>query len=159
VAEEALRDPAAEAEIAALQQAVTEVRRFRADQGLKAGQKVAAALDLSGPLAAHEAEIRALARLTEPGEGFAATATLQTPQATVQLDLSGAIDLAAERARLAKDLAAAQKEIAGAEAKLGNEGFLSKAPEAVVEKIRTRLAEARADVARIAAQLDGLPQG
>ncbi len=159
VADESLRDPAAEAEIAALQQAVTEVRRFRADQGLKVGQKVAAALALSGPLAAHEAEIRTLARLTDPAEDFAATATLQTPQATVQLDLSGVIDVAAERARLTKDLAAAQKEIASAEAKLGNEGFLSKAPEAVVEKIRTRLTEARADVGRIAAQLDALPQG
>ncbi|HEU5355001.1 MAG TPA: class I tRNA ligase family protein, partial [Actinocrinis sp.] len=159
VADESLRDPAAEAEIAALQQAVTEVRRFRADQGLKVGQKVAATLVLSGPLAAHEAEIRTLARLTDPGEGFAATATLQTAQATVQLDLSGVIDVAAERARLTKDLAAAQKEIAGSEAKLGNEGFLSKAPEAVVEKIRTRLTEAQADVARIAAQLDALPQG
>jgi valyl-tRNA synthetase len=77
----------------------------------------------------------------------------------VQLDLSGVIDVAAERARLTKDLAAAQKEIAGGEAKLGNEGFLSKAPEAVVEKIRTRLTEARADVDRITAQLESLPQG
>ncbi len=156
-ADPALADPAAEAEIAALQQAVTEVRRFAADQGLKAGQKVAARLELSGPLATHEEQIRKLARLTEPGDGFTATATLQTPQATVQLDLSGAIDVAAERARLAKDLAAAQKEIAGAGAKLGNEGFLSKAPEAVVDKIRTRLADARADVERIEAQIAGLP--
>ncbi|HEV2343244.1 MAG TPA: valine--tRNA ligase [Actinocrinis sp.] len=152
------RDPEAEAEIAALQQAVTEVRRFRADQGLKVGQKVAATVTLAGRLAAHEAEIRSLARLTEPAEGFAPTATLQTAQATVQLDLSGVIDVAAERARLAKDLAAARKEIAGAEAKLGNEGFLGKAPEAVVEKIRTRLTEAQADVVRISSQLAALPE-
>jgi valyl-tRNA synthetase len=157
-ADESRRDPEAEAEIAALQLAVTEVRRFRADQGLKVGQKVAAALELEGALAAHEAEIRSLARLTEPADGFTATATLQTAQATVQLDLSGAIDVTAERARLAKDLTAAQKEIAGAEAKLGNQGFLSKAPEPVVEKIRTRLQDAKADVTRITAQLDSLPE-
>ena len=76
----------------------------------------------------------------------------------MRLDLSGAIDVTAERARLAKDLAAAQKEIASAEAKLGNEGFLSKAPEAVVAKIRARLAEATADVERITAQLGALPE-
>jgi valyl-tRNA synthetase len=75
----------------------------------------------------------------------------------VELDLSGAIDVAAERARLTKDLAAARKEIDGAQAKLANEGFLAKAPEAVVAKIRARLADAEADVARIGAQLESLP--
>jgi valyl-tRNA synthetase len=150
-------DPEAEAEIAALRQVVTEVRRFRSDQGLNAGQKVAAAVSLSGSLTAHEAEIRALARLTEPSEGFAATATLETARATVRIDLSGAIDVPAERARLAKDLAAAQKEIVGAEAKLGDAGFLAKAPEPVVAKIRARLAGAQADVARIGARLEALP--
>jgi valyl-tRNA synthetase len=159
IADENLRDPEAEAEILALQEAVTEVRRFRADQGLKVGQKVAARLALSGALAKHEAEIRALARLTEPdGEGsFQATAALQTAQATVELDLSGAIDVKAERARLTKDREAARKEIESAEAKLANAGFLAKAPEPVVAKIRTRLAGAQADLARITTQLEALP--
>jgi valyl-tRNA synthetase len=156
-ADPALADPGAEAEIHALQQAVTEVRRFRADQGLKVGQKVPARLELSGALAAHEAQIRFLARLTEPGDGFAPTATLRTAQAVAQLDLSGTIDVAAERTRLGKDLEAARKEIAAAQAKLGNEGFLAKAPAPVVDKIRGRLAGAQADVERISAQLEGLP--
>ncbi|CAM5386682.1 Valine--tRNA ligase OS=Streptomyces glaucescens OX=1907 GN=valS PE=3 SV=1 [Streptomyces glaucescens] len=75
----------------------------------------------------------------------------------VALDLSGVIDVAAERKRLAKDLAAAEKEKAQATAKLGNEAFLGKAPEPVVEKIRTRLAKAEEDIARITAQLEKLP--
>ena len=158
-ADEALRDPAAEAEIAALQQAVTEVRRFRADQGLKVGQRVPARLALTGALAEHEADIRALARLTEPGGSFAGTATLRTAEAKVELDLSGVIDVAAERARLNKDLAAAHKEIDSARAKLANEGFLAKAPEAVVAKIRGRLSGAEAEADRITAQLAGLPEG
>jgi valyl-tRNA synthetase len=158
-AEASLLDPAAQAEIAALQQAVTEVRRFRADQGLKVGQRVPARLTLTGALAEHEADIRALARLAEPGGSFAGTATLRTAEAEVELDLSGVIDVAAERARLAKDLAAAHKEIDSARAKLGNEGFLAKAPEAVVAKIRTRLSAAEAETERITAQLAGLPQG
>jgi valyl-tRNA synthetase len=76
----------------------------------------------------------------------------------VELDLSGTIDVAAERARLTKDQAAAAKEIAAANAKLGNEAFLAKAPEPVVDKIRTRLATAEADLARIQTQLEKLPQ-
>jgi valyl-tRNA synthetase len=60
---------------------------------------------------------------------------------------------------LAKDLAAAQKEKAQAEAKLGNEAFTAKAPEAVVGKIRGRLATAEADIERLTAQLAALPGG
>lgn len=74
------------------------------------------------------------------------------------LDLSGTIDVAAERKRLAKDLAAAEKEKAQANAKLGNEAFLAKAPDQVVEKIRTRLAKADEDIARIQEQLKRLPE-
>jgi valyl-tRNA synthetase len=153
------RDKDAELEIELVQRVVTEVRRFRKDQGLKDGQKVPARLELDGTaLAPHEAAIRQLLRLQPEGEGFAATATLPVAGATVALDLSGTIDVAAERKRLAKDLAAAEKEKAQANAKLGNEAFLAKAPDNVVDKIRGRLAKADEDIARIKAQLDRLPQ-
>ncbi|MCF3180236.1 MULTISPECIES: valine--tRNA ligase [unclassified Streptomyces] len=152
------RDEAAEKEIENLQAVVTEVRRFRADQGLQPGQKVPARLDLAGTaLAAHEGAIRQLLRLQPEGEGFSATATLPVAGATVALDLSGTIDVAAERKRLSKDLGAAEKEKQQAEAKLGNEAFLAKAPDNVVDKIKGRLAKAEADIARIQAQLDALP--
>ncbi|MFD5511755.1 valine--tRNA ligase [Streptomyces sp. NPDC059761] len=152
------RDEAAEAEIESVQAVVTEVRRFRKEQGLQDGQKVPARLDLTGTaLAAHEAAVRQLLRLQPEGEGFTATATLPVAGATVALDLSGTIDVAAERKRLSKDLAAAEKEKQQAEAKLGNEAFLAKAPDNVVDKIKGRLAKAEADIARIQAQLDTLP--
>jgi valyl-tRNA synthetase len=152
------RDTAAEAEIQNLQQVITEVRRFRADQGLQPGQKVPARLDLSGTsLAAHEAAIRQLLRLQPEGDGFNATATLPIAGATVALDLSGTIDVAAERKRLTKDLAAAEKEKSQTQAKLGNEAFMAKAPENVVEKIRTRLAKAEADIVRLENQISALP--
>ncbi|MFI6440648.1 valine--tRNA ligase [Streptomyces sp. NPDC050759] len=152
------RDAAAEAEIESLQQVITEVRRFRSDQGLQPGQKVPARLELSGTqLAAHEAAIRQLLRLQPEGDGFSATATLPVAGATVALDLSGTIDVAAERKRLAKDLASAEKEKAQAEAKLGNEAFLAKAPDNVVEKIRTRLTKAEEDIVRLQNQINNLP--
>ncbi|WP_055599046.1 valine--tRNA ligase [Streptomyces aureus] len=153
------RDKAAEQEIELVQRVVTEVRRFRKEQGLQDAQKVPARLAVDGtPLVAHEAAIRQILRLQPEGEGFAATASLPVAGATVALDLSGTIDVAAERKRLAKDLAAAEKEKAQAEAKLGNEAFLAKAPDNVVDKIKGRLAKADEDIARIEAQLANLPQ-
>jgi valyl-tRNA synthetase len=76
---------------------------------------------------------------------------------TVEFDLSGAIDVPAERARLTKDRVAAQKELDVNAAKLANGEFTRKAPEAVIAKVRSRLAAAKADLARIDAALDALP--
>ena len=61
-------DPAAEAEVESLMRLVTEIRRFRSDQGLRPGQRVPARLAgiEATPLAAHEASIRSLLRLTDP---------------------------------------------------------------------------------------------
>ncbi|GAA1828153.1 valine--tRNA ligase [Actinomadura chokoriensis] len=159
-AEPARADRDAEAVVESLQRLVTEVRRFRADQGLKPGQKVAAELEWGGsPLAAHEEGVRALLRLTAPGDGFSATASLPVEGVAVRLDTAGAIDVAAERKRLEKDLAAARKEVDQANRKLGNEAFMAKAPEAVVAKNRDRLAQAEADIARLESQLAALPAG
>ncbi|GLZ15277.1 valine--tRNA ligase [Actinomadura sp. NBRC 104425] len=157
-ADAARHDDDAEALVASLQRLVTEVRRFRADQGLKPGQRVAAALEWGGsPLAGHEKGVRMLLRLDAPGEGFSATASLPVEGVTVRLDTAGAIDVAAERKRLEKDLANARKEAEQARRKLGNESFVAKAPEAVVAKTRDRLSQAEADIARLESQLAALP--
>jgi valyl-tRNA synthetase len=151
-------DAQATAEVATIQSVVTEVRRFRSEQGVKPSQRVPARV--AGASAATEPAIRALLRLDEPGDGFAATAALTTAAGvTVELDLSGTIDVAAERARLAKDRAAAEKERTVNAGKLGNEAFTGKAPEAVVAKVRERLAAAEAELARIDAALAALPAG
>jgi valyl-tRNA synthetase len=152
-------DDVAEGEVENLQRVVTEVRRFRADQGVKPAQRVAARLDglVGAGLAAHEGLIRSLARLDAAGGDFAATAKLSVGVGvTVELDTRGTIDVAAERARLTKDRAAVEKEAAQCRAKLGNPAFTDKAPEPVVAKIRQRLEAAEADLARIAAQLEAL---
>jgi valyl-tRNA synthetase len=149
-------DAGAAADVAAIQAVVTEVRRFRSEQGLKPAQRVPARI--TGAAATVEPAVRALLRLDEAGDAFTPTASLTTSRAvTIELDLSGTIDVAAERARLAKDRAAAEKELATNTAKLGNEAFLGKAPEAVVGKVRDRLAAAEAEIARIDAALAALP--
>jgi valyl-tRNA synthetase len=159
-AEPALVDGAAETEIGGVQRVVTEIRRFRSDQGLRPTQRVAARLDGLAPagIAAHERLIRSLVRLDPAGDDFEASATLAMPGSVrVGLDTRGSIDVAAERARLTKDRAAAEKEAAQARAKLGNPAFVDKAPEPVVDKIRKRLAVAEADLARIDTALEALP--
>ncbi|WP_406237074.1 valine--tRNA ligase [Nocardia sp. NBC_01009] len=152
-------DVAAAQRISDAQRLITEIRRFRSDQGLADKQKVAAkliGLDAAG-LTEQQASVANLARLTEPGEDFAATASLEirlsAATVTVELDTSGSVDLDAERRRLEKDLAAAEKELAATTAKLGNEAFLAKAPEPVVDKIKGRRDVAASEVTRISARL------
>jgi valyl-tRNA synthetase len=156
-------DRAATARVADLQKVVTEIRRFRTEQRVPDVRRVAArltGLDAAG-LDGHRGALAALVRLDEPGADFAPTATLEIALAGgtvhVELDTSGAIDVAAERARLGRDLATAQKELDQADKKLGNPKFVEKAPAEVVDGIRGRRAAAAADLERITARLGALP--
>jgi valyl-tRNA synthetase len=156
-------DTVAAARIEGLQKLITEIRRFRSDQGVKPGRRVTARLsgvDEAG-LSAHHASVTSLARLTG-SDDFTASASLEValPSGTivVELDLSGAVDVEAERKRLAKDLAAAQRELAQCEAKLGNPKFTEKAPADVVDKIKVRRDAATADIDRISARIAALPK-
>ncbi|SDE09202.1 valine--tRNA ligase [Rhodococcus tukisamuensis] len=155
-------DGVAAQRIADVQRLVTEIRRFRSDQGLNPGQKVAARLTgiATADLDGQQSSVASLGKLTEPADDFTATASLEVRLSagtvTVELDTSGTVDLVAERKRLEKDLAAAEKELAGTAAKLGNEAFLAKAPDAVVDKIRGRQSFATEEVARITARLEDL---
>lgn len=153
------RDADAESDFERLQAAITEVRRFRSEQGVQPGQKVPAQLDLQGEpvLAAHEDVIRHLLRLDVPGEGFSATASLAVGKAVVAIDLSGALDISAERKRLSKDLAVAQKELENADRKLGNAEFMGKAPQKIIDGIHARRAIAVEDSLRLQQQLGALP--
>jgi valyl-tRNA synthetase len=151
-------DPAAEATVAALMRLVTQIRRFRSDQGLRPAQPVPAVLTgiEATPLAAHEDWVRALTRLTVPEGEFAPTASVQAENITVELDTAAGLDVAAERRRAEKDLAVARADIDAAQRKLGNPAFVAKAPAAVVEKNRARLAAAEEEVTRLEERLAGL---
>jgi valyl-tRNA synthetase len=111
-------------------------------------------------LAGHEPAVSTLVRLEPPGESFASSASVEVSlpggTVTVELDLSGTVDVAAERRRLAKDLAAAEKELAQTEAKLGNPQFADRAPADVVAKIKARRELAVAEIQRITARLEAL---
>jgi len=155
-------DPVAAQRISDMQKLVTEIRRFRSDQGLADRQKVPSRLGGldEADLSTQAGAVTSLAWLTAPGPDFGATASLEVRVSdgtvVVELDTSGTIDVAAERRRLEKDLAAAQKELASTTAKLANADFLAKAPEAVVGKIRDRQRLASDETDRITAKLAAL---
>ena len=140
---------------------ITELRRFRADQGVKPSQKVPGRLDFAAvDLGNQEDLVRNLANITAPEADFTASASIEVrlSQGTVEvsLDTSDAIDVEAERKRLEKDLAKAEKELQQTGAKLGNDAFLSKAPDHVVAKIRERQTIAQEEVERINTRLEAL---
>jgi valyl-tRNA synthetase len=74
----------------------------------------------------------------------------------VVLVLAGLVDLAQERARLAKEIRKHEGELAGLERKLADSGFLAKAPEAVVAKERARRDELAQALVRQRAIVDRL---
>ncbi len=75
---------------------------------------------------------------------------------TVHLDLSRAVDVGAERIRLNKELEQIARHIAGTEARLANQAFVSKAPAAVLEGARRQLAEQQAKRAELERLLKSL---
>ncbi len=150
-------DPVADQWMARLKQLAAECRRLRSEMGLPPGERVPlltlgdeAFVRAAAPL------LQALARLAEvrplADEAAFAAATQNAPVALsgeLRLALHVAIDLAAEQARLAKEIARLQGEITKADAKLGNESFVARAPAAVVEQERARLADFRQALGRL----------
>jgi len=89
-------------------------------------------------------------------------ASVEAPGVKALLDLEGLVDVERERERLVSKARKAHGEAAKAQAKLGNQGFLAKAPDAVVAEERTRLATAEAVLEEVRRQYEervggGLP--
>lgn len=147
-------DKGAESLVGEMQKIITEVRRFRNDQGVKPGAKIPGRIIAPAAVTEYASAMAFLLKLelTE----FTPSASVEIGAMKVELDLSGTVDVVAERARLEKDLATAQKDLKTAEVKLGNEGFMAKAPANVVVEIKERLKATTADIERITAQLAAL---
>ena len=157
---DAERDLEAEAAFAAVQEIVTAVRQVRADYRVQAGQwaeayvlpqgEVAEAVSLSAPIVEVLSRARPLTIVSQRGDApTEQIASAVLPAAEVILPLGGLVDLEQERARLNKDLEGILKRLRGAEAKLANEGFRSKAPAEVVkqaEELASDLQRQQADL-------------
>ena len=143
-------------EIQQLMFVITEIRRFRNDQGIKPTAKIAAKFSGLDKLLKFESAIRQVTRCEETGSSY--SAKLELGKILVEFDLTGAIDIAAERNRMTKDLAQAQKDRQTAKTKLDNEGFMAKAPLEVVQEIRARFAETTKEIERLTLLLEKLPK-
>ncbi len=100
---------------------------------------------------------RRLARVSEigiaPTQTPAECAQLVLDEATLLLPLAGLIDVAAERARLGREVARALDDAAKVARKLANEDFVARAPAEIVAENRAREALARSEAARLSAAL------
>ena len=156
VADASHLDKKSEKLVVELQSIITEVRRFRNDQGIKTTQKVPGRFIAPADIATYAPAMAFVLKMESVD--FTASASFEIGSVKVEFDLTGTIDVGAERARLTKDLATAQKDLQTAQVKLSNEGFMAKAPENVVVEIKERLVTTSADIERISAQLAALPQ-
>ncbi|CAN2211429.1 ValS Valyl-tRNA synthetase [Candidatus Nanopelagicaceae bacterium] len=154
VADASLINKKSEALVGELQKIITEVRRFRNDQGVKPSQKIPGRIIAPADVTAYSGAMAFLLKLELTD--FTPSASVEIGAMKVELDLSGTVDVVAERARLEKDLVTAQKDMKTAEVKLSNEGFMAKAPANVVAEIKERMAATSADIERITAQLAAL---
>jgi valyl-tRNA synthetase len=153
-------DPQADAWMAQLKGLVGLARTLRGEMNLSPAARVP--LVTLGERAFFEQAapvIKALAKLSDvqvlDAEAAFAEATQNAPVAVhggARLALVVQIDVDAERARLDKEITRLEGEIAKAEAKLGNESFVARAPEAVVAQERGRLAEFGATLEKLRAQ-------
>ncbi len=151
-------------EVGWLIELVTAVRSVRTEMNVPAGKLIQLALINPSPKLLERAErwddtFGRLARVS----GTITTNTV--PAGAIQiivgsdivaLELQGVIDLAAERARLAKEMAKADADIARVDAKLGNANFVARAPEEVVEEEKEKREEAQARKTKIAEALERL---
>ncbi len=156
------RDAAAEAGFAVLQDAVTALRRFRADLRIAPSAEIDV-IAVAEPDARDvlEGGLEGIRRLARVGAWtFADAAAIQGPLgkvvaggAELYITLTGLVDLDAERARLRKELSRAEGEVQRASRKLANEQFVAKAAADVVAAERDKLATWQATTETLSAQL------
>jgi valyl-tRNA synthetase len=163
-AHDGLDDAAAEAEIGWVIDLVTAIRSVRVEMNIPAATMLPLLLAGASPQttdrARHWAEfVQRLARLSDisfadaPPQG---AVRLVVRGEVAALPLVGIIDLAAERTRLAKEMAKCDADIARVDAKLGNPNFVARAPEEVVDEEKDKRDEAHARKAKIAEALEQL---
>jgi valyl-tRNA synthetase len=158
-------DAAAEAEITVVQALITAVRNMRAEMNLAPGARVRvvarAAGDAAAALEGGRALIESLARV-EPLEISAEavkppkSASAVAEGVEIHLPLEGLIDLDAERQRLEKKATEVSNGLDGIDRKLGNEGFVSRAPAEVVEAERERRTRLAAELEAVQRNLAAL---
>ena len=146
-----------EAAVGAVQTAINMLRAYRAERAVPPGQVLRASLAADDEAAAalyarYGAVIRTLAKTELAAADESGGVALMVPGGTL-LVASAAVDVAAEVARLEGLLAKLEGEVGRSRAKLANEQFVGRAPAAVVQKERDKLAAYEADRDEVAVRL------
>jgi valyl-tRNA synthetase len=159
-----LDDPEAEAEIGWVIDLINAIRSVRVEMNIPPATQLP--LVLAGASAQTAARARNWSEFVQRLARVSAISYADAPpQGSVQLvirgevvalPLKGVIDLAAEAARLAKEMAKADADIARVDAKLNNANFVARAPEEVVEEEKEKREEAQARKAKIAEAMERL---
>jgi valyl-tRNA synthetase len=164
VSEPARIDAAADAEVALLKRLVEAGRNLRSEMALAPSQKVPLLVSpAGGQAAAFEPYLKSLLRVESVemlADVAASPLALRAPVAVVEpfkILLHVAIDVAAERERLGREIARLEGEIGKARAKLATPTFVERAPAAIVAQERERLAGFETTLASVRAQLGRLP--
>lgn len=157
--ESVLSFPEATQTMTAFIEVVRAIRNARVEAEVPLGKRIEAILlvddRLLADFAALEAEFSALAGLARltilPAQSAKPEKALSALAAGVEiyLPLAGMLDVEKELERLNKERERLLQEVARAEQKLANEAFISKAPAAVVENERAKLAAYKADLAKV----------
>ena len=157
--------PEADREMAFVTTLIDEIRSARAEVHVAAGLKVdivATALspDARAAWARNDTLIRRLARIDGFSEGAApkGSITLALDGAAFAIPLAGLIDIAEEKARLAKTMDKLAKEIGGLKGRLHNPNFVASAPDDVVEEAKTNLEAREEEAAKLTAALKRLSE-
>ncbi len=158
-------DAEAEAAMKTLQDLIVTVRALRKELGVPekeaapiqvhAKERIRSLLNANQDMLSRLARVQAVAFVTAPLTG---PNTRSTADFDVAVVYERQIDVAAERERLAKELAKLEKGLAAAEKQLGNEAFMAKAPAHIVERLRTQSAETRMLHEKAKAALEALPK-
>ncbi|GKX50295.1 valine--tRNA ligase [Budvicia aquatica] len=157
-----LADVAALADLEWIKQAIVAVRNIRAEMNIAPSKMLEVLLRDASDVAQrrisdNESFIKALARLESitilaAGDKGPVSVTKLVEGAELLIPMAGLIDKDAELARLSKEVTRIEDEIAKIESKLSNEGFVARAPEAVVAKERERLVSFAEDKAKLLEQ-------
>ncbi|TNF82711.1 MAG: valine--tRNA ligase, partial [Gammaproteobacteria bacterium] len=160
------QDEEADAAIEWLKGAIEGLRNIRGEAGIKPSQAITVLLQggdesdrrlakINGTLLQRLAKVTSVDWL-EADETAPPNALALVGELKVMVPLAGLIDVAAETARLGKEVERLEKELGRLEGKLRNENFVAKAPAEVVDKERQKAEEARAALAVLREQMDGL---
>jgi valyl-tRNA synthetase len=145
---EAERDAEAERALGDAIAAVQALRGWRDGVGVAAAARVPARFEAAGyELTADHVARLARFELQSSADGAQDAATIAIPGGAVIVHASDAVDLGAAERKLVERRAKLEAEVARCEAKLANDGFVGKAPPAVVEGERAKLAALREELA------------